>query len=113
MFQVDGVDLRDASHEQAVDAIRKAGNPVVFLVQSIITRPRVSDCAHKITHIHATHTLHQLCSHKAHLHVLSKKNIWYHTYVLAVEYMAAAAIYEAHDHVKVLTISNITVIQGT
>ncbi|XP_058240794.1 multiple PDZ domain protein isoform X3 [Hemibagrus wyckioides] len=40
IVQVDGVDLRDASHEQAVDAIRKAGNPVVFLVQSIITRPR-------------------------------------------------------------------------
>lgn len=43
VFQVDGVDLRDASHEQAVDAIRKAGNPVVFLVQSIISRPRVSE----------------------------------------------------------------------
>ncbi|XP_053475099.1 multiple PDZ domain protein isoform X6 [Ictalurus furcatus] len=42
IVQVDGVDLRDASHEQAVDAIRKAGNPVVFLVQSIINRPRTS-----------------------------------------------------------------------
>ncbi|XP_060773016.1 multiple PDZ domain protein isoform X3 [Neoarius graeffei] len=42
ILQVDGVDLRDASHEQAVDAIRKAGNPVVFLVQSIISRPRTS-----------------------------------------------------------------------
>ncbi|XP_062865123.1 multiple PDZ domain protein isoform X3 [Trichomycterus rosablanca] len=40
IVQVDGVDLRDASHEQAVDAIRKAGNPVVFLVQSIVSRPR-------------------------------------------------------------------------
>ncbi|KAI4900868.1 hypothetical protein NFI96_019633, partial [Prochilodus magdalenae] len=40
IVQVDGVDLRDASHEQAVEAIRKAGNPVVFLVQSIINRPR-------------------------------------------------------------------------
>ncbi|MEJ1282801.1 multiple PDZ domain protein [Cricetulus griseus] len=37
---VDGMDLRDASHEQAVEAIRKAGNPVVFMVQSIINRPR-------------------------------------------------------------------------
>ncbi|KAI1239967.1 hypothetical protein IHE44_0011408 [Lamprotornis superbus] len=37
---VDGIDLRDASHEQAVEAIRKAGNPVVFMVQSIISRPR-------------------------------------------------------------------------
>uniref|UniRef100_A0A452RA09 PDZ domain-containing protein n=2 Tax=Ursus americanus TaxID=9643 RepID=A0A452RA09_URSAM len=34
------MDLRDASHEQAVEAIRKAGNPVVFMVQSIINRPR-------------------------------------------------------------------------
>ncbi|XP_075065785.1 multiple PDZ domain protein [Mixophyes fleayi] len=40
IVEVDGIDLRDASHEQAVEAIRKAGNPVVFLVQSIINRPR-------------------------------------------------------------------------
>ncbi|XP_062905228.1 multiple PDZ domain protein isoform X9 [Mobula hypostoma] len=42
IVEVDAVDLRDASHEQAVEAIRKAGNPVVFLVQSLITRPRAS-----------------------------------------------------------------------
>ncbi|XP_038660263.1 multiple PDZ domain protein isoform X11 [Scyliorhinus canicula] len=42
IVEVDGVDLRDASHEQAVEAIRKAGNPVVFLVQSLITRPRTA-----------------------------------------------------------------------
>ncbi|XP_028985124.1 multiple PDZ domain protein isoform X3 [Betta splendens] len=40
IVEVDGVDLRDASHEQAVEAIRRAGNPVTFLVQSIIHRPR-------------------------------------------------------------------------
>ncbi|XP_048476344.1 multiple PDZ domain protein [Rhincodon typus] len=40
IVEVDGVDLRDASHEEAVEAIRKAGNPVVFLVQSLISRPR-------------------------------------------------------------------------
>uniref|UniRef100_A0A4W3JV72 Multiple PDZ domain protein n=1 Tax=Callorhinchus milii TaxID=7868 RepID=A0A4W3JV72_CALMI len=40
IVEVDGVDLRDASHEQAVEAIRKAGSPVVFLVQSLITRPQ-------------------------------------------------------------------------
>ncbi|KAG8595537.1 hypothetical protein GDO81_001550 [Engystomops pustulosus] len=40
IVEVDGIDLRDASHEQAVEAIRKAGNPVIFLVQSIINRPR-------------------------------------------------------------------------
>uniref|UniRef100_A0A8C8BJZ5 Multiple PDZ domain protein n=1 Tax=Otus sunia TaxID=257818 RepID=A0A8C8BJZ5_9STRI len=42
IVEVDGIDLRDASHEQAVEAIRKAGNPVVFMVQSIISRPRSS-----------------------------------------------------------------------
>ncbi|XP_014397850.1 PREDICTED: multiple PDZ domain protein, partial [Myotis brandtii] len=42
IVEVDGLDLRDASHEQAVEAIRKAGNPVVFMVQSIINRPRKS-----------------------------------------------------------------------
>uniref|UniRef100_A0A8B9GSH0 Multiple PDZ domain protein n=1 Tax=Amazona collaria TaxID=241587 RepID=A0A8B9GSH0_9PSIT len=42
IVEVDGIDLRDASHEQAVEAIRKAGNPVVFMVQSIISKPRVS-----------------------------------------------------------------------
>ncbi|KAF3687604.1 Multiple PDZ domain protein Multi-PDZ domain protein 1 [Channa argus] len=34
MVKVCGVDLRDASHEQAVEAIRRAGDSVVFLVQS-------------------------------------------------------------------------------
>ncbi|MBN3310241.1 MPDZ protein, partial [Amia calva] len=43
IVEVDGNDLRDASHEQAVEAIRKARNPVVFMVQSIVHRPRVSD----------------------------------------------------------------------
>uniref|UniRef100_A0A671EWL9 Multiple PDZ domain crumbs cell polarity complex component n=1 Tax=Rhinolophus ferrumequinum TaxID=59479 RepID=A0A671EWL9_RHIFE len=42
IVEVDGMDLRDASHEQAVEAIRRAGNPVVFMVQSIINRPRKS-----------------------------------------------------------------------
>ncbi|KAI1883432.1 hypothetical protein AGOR_G00231390 [Albula goreensis] len=42
IVEVDGVDLRDASHEQAVEAIRRAGNPVVFLVQSIVHRARSS-----------------------------------------------------------------------
>ncbi|XP_054544718.1 multiple PDZ domain protein isoform X2 [Talpa occidentalis] len=42
IVEVDGMDLRDASHEQAVEAIRKAGNPVVFMVQSIINRQRKS-----------------------------------------------------------------------
>lgn len=40
IVEVDGVDLRDASHEEAVEAIRRAGNPVSFLVQSFTNRPR-------------------------------------------------------------------------
>lgn len=32
--KVCGVDLRSASHEQAVEAIRRAGDTVTFLVQS-------------------------------------------------------------------------------
>ncbi|XP_077962419.1 multiple PDZ domain protein isoform X30 [Gasterosteus aculeatus] len=40
IVEVDGADLRDATHEEAVEAIRRAGNPVSFLVQSIIHRPR-------------------------------------------------------------------------
>ncbi|CAN9509544.1 unnamed protein product [Ophioblennius macclurei] len=42
IVEVDGADLRDASHEEAVEAIRRAGNPVSFLVQSIVHRPRSS-----------------------------------------------------------------------
>uniref|UniRef100_A0A8C7Z8C0 Multiple PDZ domain crumbs cell polarity complex component n=1 Tax=Oryzias sinensis TaxID=183150 RepID=A0A8C7Z8C0_9TELE len=42
IVEVDGVDLRDASHEEAVEAIRRGGNPVTFLVQSIVQRPRIS-----------------------------------------------------------------------
>ncbi|KAM4583716.1 multiple PDZ domain protein-like isoform 2-T2 [Odontesthes bonariensis] len=34
ILEVSGVDLRDASHEQAVEAIRRAGDSVVFLVQA-------------------------------------------------------------------------------
>lgn len=34
LVKVCGVDLRDASHEQAVEAIRRAGDNVVFLVHA-------------------------------------------------------------------------------
>lgn len=33
---MDDVDLRSASHERAVEVIRAAGNPVRFLVQSLV-----------------------------------------------------------------------------
>lgn len=39
--KVCGVDLRDASHEQAVEAIRRAGDCVDFLVQSGQQRSQV------------------------------------------------------------------------
>ncbi|KAJ8411100.1 hypothetical protein AAFF_G00181350 [Aldrovandia affinis] len=42
IVEVGGVDLQDASHEEAVEAIRKAGNPVVFRVQDISQSPRPS-----------------------------------------------------------------------
>ncbi|XP_077400242.1 multiple PDZ domain protein isoform X2 [Vanacampus margaritifer] len=48
IVEVDGVDLRDASHEEAVEAIRRGGNPVTFLVQSIIQKPRSSTSAESI-----------------------------------------------------------------
>ncbi|XP_029910798.1 multiple PDZ domain protein [Myripristis murdjan] len=40
ILEVCGVDLRDASHEQAVEAIRRAGDSVVFLVQTAQHRPQ-------------------------------------------------------------------------
>ncbi|XP_077445158.1 LOW QUALITY PROTEIN: multiple PDZ domain protein-like [Stigmatopora argus] len=45
IVEVDGVDLRDASHEEAVEAIRRAGNPVTFLVQSISQKSGASASA--------------------------------------------------------------------
>lgn len=36
ILEVEGVDLRSASHDRAVEVIRAAGNPVRFLVQSLI-----------------------------------------------------------------------------
>ena len=33
---MDSIDLRSASHERAVEVIRAAGNPVRFLVQSLV-----------------------------------------------------------------------------
>lgn len=40
-LQVSGVDLRAASHEEAVSAIKSAPSPVVFIVQSLSATPRV------------------------------------------------------------------------
>ncbi|CAM9180869.1 unnamed protein product [Lampetra planeri] len=43
ILEVGGEDLRDASHERAVDAIRRAVHPVEFVVQSLV--PRAQDAA--------------------------------------------------------------------
>ncbi|KAM8874833.1 inaD-like protein isoform 3-T4 [Spinachia spinachia] len=40
ILEVSGVDLRLASHEDAVNAIKLAPSPVVFIVQSLSTTPR-------------------------------------------------------------------------
>lgn len=33
---MEGIDLRGATHEKAVEVIKKTGNPVTFLVQSLV-----------------------------------------------------------------------------
>ncbi|KAM4628768.1 inaD-like protein isoform 2-T2 [Polymixia lowei] len=40
ILQVSGVDLQTASHEEAVQAIKSAPSPVVFIVQSLSATPR-------------------------------------------------------------------------
>ena len=37
ILEVDGKDLRDATHDQAVEAIRNAKNPVKMVVQSLLS----------------------------------------------------------------------------
>ncbi|XP_009082318.1 PREDICTED: inaD-like protein, partial [Acanthisitta chloris] len=41
ILEVSGVDLRNATHEEAVEAIKNAGNPVVFVVQGLANIPKV------------------------------------------------------------------------
>uniref|UniRef100_A0AAY4AWD1 PATJ crumbs cell polarity complex component n=1 Tax=Denticeps clupeoides TaxID=299321 RepID=A0AAY4AWD1_9TELE len=41
ILQVSGVDLQNASHEEAVQAIKAAPSPVVFIVQSLSSTPRL------------------------------------------------------------------------
>ncbi|XP_042870689.1 multiple PDZ domain protein-like isoform X1 [Penaeus japonicus] len=36
ILEVEGVDLRGATHEKAVEVIKKTGNPVTFVVQSLV-----------------------------------------------------------------------------
>ncbi|XP_062959711.1 inaD-like protein isoform X2 [Cynocephalus volans] len=46
ILEVSGVDLQNASHREAVEAIKDAGNPVVFVVQSLSSTPRVIPNVH-------------------------------------------------------------------
>ncbi|XP_070602147.1 inaD-like protein isoform X2 [Erythrolamprus reginae] len=41
ILEVSGTDLQNATHEEAVEAIKNAGNPIVFVVQSLSTLPRI------------------------------------------------------------------------
>ncbi|XP_029285116.1 inaD-like protein isoform X2 [Cottoperca gobio] len=45
ILEVSGVDLRVASHEDAVNAIKSAPSPVVFIVQSLSATPRTPGAA--------------------------------------------------------------------
>ncbi|KAK8727132.1 hypothetical protein OTU49_009709, partial [Cherax quadricarinatus] len=36
ILEVEGIDLREATHEKAVEVIKKTGNPVTFVVQSLV-----------------------------------------------------------------------------
>ncbi|XP_062437748.1 inaD-like protein isoform X2 [Rhea pennata] len=40
ILEVSGVDLQNATHEEAVETIKNAGNPVVFVVQSLSNMPK-------------------------------------------------------------------------
>ncbi|XP_069837438.1 inaD-like protein isoform X2 [Dendropsophus ebraccatus] len=41
ILEVSGVDLKNATHDEAVEAIKNAGNPVVFVIQSLSAAPRL------------------------------------------------------------------------
>ncbi|KAM5256425.1 inaD-like protein [Ctenodactylus gundi] len=47
ILEVSGVDLQTASHAEAVEAIKNAGNPVVLVVQSLSSTPQVIPSGHK------------------------------------------------------------------
>ncbi|XP_040264025.1 inaD-like protein isoform X2 [Bufo bufo] len=41
ILEVAGVDLKNATHDEAVEAIKNSGNPVVFVIQSLSAAPRL------------------------------------------------------------------------
>ncbi|XP_043858245.1 inaD-like protein isoform X2 [Dromiciops gliroides] len=55
ILEVSGVDLQNATHQEAVEAIKSAGNPVIFVVQSLSSTPRViTPVTSKTSHPHKT-----------------------------------------------------------
>ncbi|XP_032884434.1 inaD-like protein isoform X4 [Amblyraja radiata] len=40
IIEVSGIDLQNATHDEAVDAIKNVGNPIIFVVQSLLPTPR-------------------------------------------------------------------------
>lgn len=43
ILEVDGVDLREATHEKAVEVIKRSKNPVTFVLQSLVQSPKESE----------------------------------------------------------------------
>ncbi|KAJ6662559.1 hypothetical protein lerEdw1_011696, partial [Lerista edwardsae] len=41
ILEVSGTDVQNATHEEAVEAIKNAGNPIVFVIQSLSALPRM------------------------------------------------------------------------
>ncbi|XP_053549622.1 inaD-like protein [Bombina bombina] len=41
ILEVSGVDVRSATHVEAVEAIKNSGNPVIFVIQSLSSTPRI------------------------------------------------------------------------
>ncbi|EGW01031.1 InaD-like protein [Cricetulus griseus] len=66
ILEVSGIDLQNASHAEAVEAIKNAGNPVVFVVQSLSSTPRVSPTSYFNTIILLTCLL-AFVSHYSHV----------------------------------------------
>ncbi|XP_076259043.1 multiple PDZ domain protein-like isoform X4 [Rhynchophorus ferrugineus] len=73
ILEVSGIDLREATHDKAVEAIRSASNPVVFLVQSLIPWSN-TDIENNINNEHnspsppSTSSKNVLISNQTHLH---------------------------------------------
>lgn len=57
--QVDGVDLREATHDKAVEVIKNSRSPVTFLVQSLVVDDWVS---HQNALVYVRMMIVEICS---------------------------------------------------